>query len=263
MQLNFRDSQQSCAIIKSNKETLMKTPLSTQTTIYPIDQINFSVDEGLVSDLTSFAREEDVPLYTVLLTAYQVLLGRYCKTAEIDVHLYVASAQHHTPTGTVISSEIDENTSFRELLSNVHAALQNASDKSDTTSGDAIPLTKGLQGLRDPQAMASASFAAGFTMDGEANAIGGQDSGYVAPRQTPASTACELVLHLDFSDSKLTGQMLFRDDFFALDTISRFAARFQVLLAGVAQAPDAPLSEPPPRAPRRSRGILYPPAGSL
>lgn len=218
----------------------IKTPLLAQAAAYSFDQINFSFDEGLVSDLTSLARKEDVPLSTVLLTAYQVLLGRYCNTAEIDVNLYVAAAHHHTATGTIISSEINGTTSFRKLLPNVHTALQNASDKSDTISGDAIPLTKRLQGLRDPHAVAFPSFTAGFAMDGEANAIGGQDSGCVVPRQMQASTTCEIELHLDFSDTKLAGQLFFREDFFAPDTMSRFAAHFQVLLAGVAQAPDAP-----------------------
>ncbi len=219
----------------------MKTPLSPKTAISSLGQINFRIDVGLVNALTSFAHEEDVPLDTVLLTAYQILLGRYCNTADIDVYLDTASILQHPASGTVVvSSKIDGAASFNKLLSNVHAALQTVSDKSDTISGDAVPLTKRLQGLRAPHAAAFPNFTAGFTMGGKANPIDGKDSCYVAPGQRPDSAARDLELHLKFSDTnKLEGRLIFREDFFGPDTIHCFSSHFQILLAGVAKAPES------------------------
>ena len=236
----------------------MKATLSTQATTYPLDQIRFRVDAGLANTLTSLAREEDVPLYTVLLTAYQVLLGRHCQTADIDVLLCVASMHQHPGIGTVISYKIDGTTSFRKLLSNVHAAIQSLSAQRDTTYDDTKPSTKCLQGLGDPHAAGFPHFTAVFTLDGEAIPVGVKDSCYVVSGQTPASTGCDLELRLSFPDTnKLEGRILFREDLFAPDTICRFASNFQTLLAGVAKAPDTPAALLPIISQEESDVVLY------
>lgn len=228
----------------------MDASLSTQTNASSFNELNFSIDADLALALTSLAQEEGNSLYPLFLTAYQLLLGRHCNTAKVEV----GGGQHLT----TISSSIEGNASFREAMKKRQAALRDSSAMDNSARTDVRPKPQLLQGLRGPQAAATPYFTASFAMTDETISTDHPDWPYLTPRLGPPSAVSDLELRLTHSKTgEIKGQVVFREDVFELAPISRFVARFQSFLTTIASNPDDATDTLPIMSPEETNTVLY------
>jgi amino acid adenylation domain-containing protein len=106
---------------------------------YRGDTVPFTLSEGLVDDLKSFAQARKVTLSTLLLTAFEVLLYRYSGERDLRVGLPFAG-RRWTDTEhligffvnmLVVRTDLDGDPSFETLLERVSASVLDAQAHQD------------------------------------------------------------------------------------------------------------------------------------
>jgi aspartate racemase len=207
------------------------------------------VDKELSLALRELSRCESVTLFTTLLAAFQVLLGRYSRQQDIVVGVPVAGRTSGELEGViglfentlVLRTDLAGNPTFRELLRRVGETVRGAFAHQETPFEN---LVDELQPERTPNR--SPLFQVRFTLqetpprwhgfDGLASSLLAIDN---------ATTRFDLTLALVTQGESLGGTLEYNTDLFEAATIGRLVGHFQVLLAGIIADPDRRLDELP------------------
>ncbi len=234
-------------------DTASPFPMSIHNTHPSFSQLDFSATVKLTRALTLLSREQGVSLSSLLLTAFQVLLGRYCNSANVDVAVFTRLEQ---TTPVVLGNTVNGDTPFREQTRKTHTTLENISDKTDMSPGEEMPSMGQLQGLQGIHTTTTPVFSASFAMsDEERTPMTHANWRYLI---SGSADLCDLQLIIELSDSgKIDGKLLFRQDFFEADTVSFFAAHLKTLLNGIAVSPHELIALLPVISQEERDTILY------
>ena len=213
---------------------------------YRSGQVPFSLAAGPANRLRELARQEEATLFMVLLSAFQLLLGRYSGQEDITVGSPIANrirVELETLIGffvntLVFRADLAGNPSFREMVRRARRTCLDAYANQD------LPFERLVEELapkRDPSVQPL--FQVLFVMQNT------PQTGEEAARQRAGSTQTilsegagssffDLSLMITEADSGLGGTLSFNVDLFDHATAAGMAKRLGLLLEGVAEQPD-------------------------
>ena len=217
---------------------------------------HFHLSAVLTKQLKALSKETKVSLYTLLLTAYQIILYRYTGQQDIIIGSPVSGRNRadfvdvvgHCVNMLPIRSQIQGAASFNTVLSQTHTTVLEALDYQD------FPFALMVEKLQ-PQREASYSpiFQTSFVLRSE------RELKFLASTQNNSPQAwgglslipyeikqqeAQFDLSLDVmeSGSTLGGMFKYNSDLFAPATIERIQGNFQVLLEAIAKNPQQPIN---------------------
>ena len=228
---------------------------------------------ALVDGLRALARAQSATLYTIFLTAFQVLLHRYSGQEDFCVGSAAASREREEFTETfgylvnaiVLRAQLSatEPQSFLSLLQQTRKRLLGALDRQEYP----FPLlAKELLHDRDPsrppvfQVMFSYQRAQRLSdsaiklMGGAPVAIGGARFSAVPLAQEISEV--DLILEVTEHPTSLDLGIRYNSDLFDAGTIERMAEHFEVLLGGIVSDPGRPISALPLLSSREREQVL-------
>ncbi|HEX4457689.1 MAG TPA: amino acid adenylation domain-containing protein, partial [Polyangia bacterium] len=204
----------------------------------------FRFDSATRARLHELARATGTSPYMVLLTAFKLLLARYCRQDDLVVGTPVANRRRSEVEPLLgcfvntlaIRTRLGGACSFREALALVRASVLGAQAHQDIpfdTLVDHLALVRDVS--RTPL------FQVLFVFDDGASSAPLVASGLrIAPVDVPlATTVFDLTLSLSERDDGFDGALDYNVDIFAGGTIARLAAHLTRLLAAALAAPDA------------------------
>ena len=236
----------------------------------------FRLDARTSRRLSDLARAQGTTLYTVLLSAYQLLLSRYTGQRDLLVGSPVHGRPHAELADTVGSfintavmrARIDPGESFTGLVERaartVPAALRHSAMPLSTLvekmrvprDTSRAPLVQALFTLQRP-AGPQGEAVAGFALGDPSVRLG---LGGVALRPVPLEQPhCQLDLQLTFAEigGELAGLLQFDRDLFSPQAADRMVQHLRTLLAAIAEDPDQPTGLLPVLSPEeRSSALL-------
>ncbi|HEY0602078.1 MAG TPA: amino acid adenylation domain-containing protein, partial [Herpetosiphonaceae bacterium] len=202
---------------------------------------SWAVPAPLVERLQAVSRRERVTLFSLLLTAFQVLLHRYSGQDDILVGVPVAS-RHRTEiehiigffaNTLVVRADVAGNPTFSALLQQIHQTALDAYAHQD------LPFEKLVEELHLERNLSyTPLFQVAFTFQDaplQRLTMPGVDV-EALPLHT-GTAKFDLTLDIEATDSELRCVLEYNTDLFAPTTIARMAAHFQQLLAGIAADP--------------------------
>jgi amino acid adenylation domain-containing protein len=211
------------------------------------DIVPFTVPATVAAALGRLARCHRATPFMVLLAAYAVVLGRWSGRTDVTVGTPVAGRGHDDTQHliglfvdtVVVRADLDGDPTFGELVDRIRGA------SFDAMAHQELPfdrLVEDLAPVRDPAR--TPLFSTMFVWQ-EAGPGGCQAPG-LDVKQVPipfADAKVDLTMSVTPGpDGSLTGALVYATGLFDRGTIERFAAQVEQLLAGVAEAPDTPLS---------------------
>ncbi|HST57474.1 MAG TPA: amino acid adenylation domain-containing protein, partial [Longimicrobium sp.] len=202
--------------------------------------------EGLLERLEALGRREGATLYMVLLSAFQVLLGKYAGTDDIVVGSPIAGrtrAETEPLIGffvntLVLRTELDGDPTFREVVARVRTATLAAYEHQD------VPFERLVAELEPERSMSHAPlFQVLFTLQ---NAGG---SGAALPGLSVRALEIgldaakfDLSLGLEAREGALRGELAYSTDLFDRGTVLRMLGHLERVLEQVAADADQPIS---------------------
>jgi amino acid adenylation domain-containing protein len=217
----------------------------------------FTIDTALTESLKSFAQAEGVTLYTCLVAAFMVLLYRY--TGQIDIAVGCPTAGRNRAklneivgyfvNPVVLRANLADQPPFRTFLNQMRQTVQAAFDHQEypfallverleqTRDPGRTPLFQVLFGFQKGQLLDSQVFGAfGIPVPEVQMRVGGLLFESMSLKQQTARA--DLTVMLAEIGGKLGAGIEYNSDLFDSDTISRMAAHFQMLLAGIVADPE-------------------------
>jgi amino acid adenylation domain-containing protein/non-ribosomal peptide synthase protein (TIGR01720 family) len=220
----------------------------------------------LPPDLTAavrrLAQESDTTLFTCLLAAFQLLLGRLSGQTDIVVGAPVANRTRPELEPLIglfvntlaMRSDLTENEPFRQLLGRVKATTLKAYDHQE------LPFEKLVDELDLPRTLSyNPLIQVLFALQNmPAGGRGAQEGLRVTPVTADSGTSqLDLNLSLVEAGGGLSGGMQYSTDLFEAATLRRMAGSFAALLTGLAADPETRIWELPWLSPaERCQAIL-------
>ena len=214
----------------------------------------FRIDEKLAGDLRELAKTERTTLYTIFLSAFQVLLSKYAGQDEVRVGSPMAGrtrSEFESVVGyfvnpVVLRATLAGNPTFSKFLGRMRQTVHDAITHQDYP----FPLlVERLSPTRDSSR--SPLFQASFVWDKprrgkpSSNGTGGNSGDLslepIAVGQRGAPFDLMLTV-FEFPES-LSASLQYNSDLFNRSTIERMAGHFLVLLDGIAGDPGRRISE--------------------
>ena len=223
----------------------------------------FRLDAALTAQLDAVAQANHTTLFTVLLAAYTILLHRYTAQDQIAVGVPTAGRQPadlaalvgYLVNPVVIRTQLDDDSSFIELLAQVRKTLLDAVAHAEFP----FPLlVERLRPNRDPGT--SPLFQTMFVLqqglpEGELawTALNGVEGTRVRVGELALEAILleqraaqfELALTMVKNSDGLSAALEFNTDLFDVASIERMAGHLSVLLSGIAEQPDRAISQLP------------------
>ncbi|GIJ35211.1 non-ribosomal peptide synthetase [Micromonospora sediminimaris] len=211
------------------------------------DIVPFTVPTSVAAALGRLARAHRATPFMVLLAAYAVVLGRWSGRTDVTVGTPVAGRGHddtHNLIGlfldtVVVRADLEGDPTFGDLVDRVRGAALGAMAHQELPFDQ---LVDDLAPVRDPARTPLFSTMLVWQEAGP----GGFHAPGLDVEQVPipfADAKVDLTLAVaPGPDGTLAGALVYATSLFDRDTIERFAAQVGQLLAGVAAAPDTPLS---------------------
>jgi len=223
---------------------------------------HFAIDPQLSQSLRELSRDENTTLYTVLLAAFQVMLGRYTDGRDLVIGSPAAgrtAAAWRDVIGYFVNpialrGRLHPGATFREHLAAAKTMVQQALAHSDFPFESLVarlqperdpsrpPICQVMFVLQQPHVLED---AARFALQDPAAKIrfAGLDFGaYPLQRRV---TAFDLTLMVVDSKTGLTANLEYNSDLFDATTAARMARHFVTLLKGIVAAPDTRLKALP------------------
>ncbi len=219
-----------------------------------------SLDRQTVDRLHVVARGAGASLFMVMLAAFNALLLRY--TGQDDILLGSPIANRDRPeleaaigfyTNTVVyRTDLSGDPTFRELLHRVRAVAMEVFSYQD------LPFEKVVEAVHPHRELSySPVFQAMFAMQKSPdNALELPGMTFRAVPTASPTSRFDLMFELLEVPSGLQGFLEFNTDLFDTTTAERMLEHFRELVLGVAENPDAQLSELPLLTPSERRRVL-------
>src|SRR5262249_41864095 len=213
--------------------------------------LQFQLSTEVTAGLKQLSQHEGVTLFMTLLAGWQLLLARYSRQPDVVVGSPVANrtrAEVEALIGffvntLVLRTDVNGELRVRELLQRVREVCLGAYAHQD------VPFEMLVEQLQPERNMSHTPlFQVMFTLQttatpGAATAVANQAL-MVSQMGTSSGTAkFDLLLQMSEVQGVLTGQLEFRTDLYEQATISRLAAHYGQLLAGLTAASEKRLWE--------------------
>lgn len=230
----------------------------------------FGLRRDETEQLKKLAGQRGVTLFTLLLTAYKVLLHRYTHQKDVIVGV-PASGRSQSRFAPIVGNFVNPlplrsypsgNKPFTDYLAEVNGALLSALEHQDfpfsltverlqpERIADHWPIYQTLFVLQQAQAGVDADLAQlALGEDGEFSGWGNMQARPLAIQQRVENF--DLKLMAAESPEGLRFSFQYRRDLFTAETVGDWAAQFRRLLMGAAFAPEGRLSELPMLSPDR------------
>jgi thioesterase domain-containing protein len=203
--------------------------------------------------LERICRSEGVTLYALTLSAFNVLLQRYCGTDDIAVTTPVANRKRPETqrllgvivNTIVLRNDLSGDPTFRELLGRVHAATIEAFEHEELPFGHVVDA---VQPDHDEKRFPLSQVMFNYLQRTSSQRITRRQElefGEEHLDSEPVNTRSDLVLHLVERGPGLRGLLNYDGALFDPETIQRMAENFLTLLEEVAADPDRPISQLP------------------
>ncbi len=211
--------------------------------------VDVQLSQSLSKELKQLCLEQEVSLFMLLLSAWQVLLSRYSGQEDIVVGAPIANRTHGETEGLIgffintlaLRSDLSGDPQFSDLLGQVRERTLSAYAHQDLPFEqlvDALELERDLS----RESLVQVMFAWQNAPHGELKL--GELS--LQPVPLEFSTAkFDLTLSMGESEAGLSGALGYRSDLFERETIQRMADHLRMLLEGIVSAPECRLSELP------------------
>ena len=215
----------------------------------PGDYRSFEVDESLSSAIRDLCRREGVTLFMFLLASFHTLLHRYSGQETIAVGSPIANRNRAEVEGLigffvntlVLRADFSEEITFRDLLRQEREATLNAYAHQD------LPFEMIVDALQPERDLShSPLFQVMLVLQNTpVRSRSLPDSGLtLGPVKAHSGTAkFDLTLFMTEEGDRLSGAMEYNTALFDASTVQRMLDHFQVLLSGVVESPDLPLSQ--------------------
>ncbi|MCP3142127.1 non-ribosomal peptide synthase/polyketide synthase [Pyxidicoccus sp. QH1ED-7-1] len=208
---------------------------------------------AISQSLLDLCQREGVTPFMALLSAFQLLLGRYSGQDDVTVGSPIAGRNRAETEGLigffvntlVLRTRLDGAQTYRELLARVRETTLGAYAHQD------VPFEKLVEELQPARDLGrSPLFQVMFTLQnapvpssGEAPAPSGPDL-QVRPLDIPGSTAqFDLSLTLSQSDDGFSGFVSYATDLFDASTVERMVGHLNALVEAAVSAPDRRLRQ--------------------
>ena len=224
--------------------------------------LDLALDIEVISQLKLIAQREQTTLFTVLLTAFQLLLFRYCGQEEILIGSPFAgrtSAQFRSTVGyfvnlVVLRTHLKRNLPFRTVLSHNRQIVLEALEHQDFP----FPLlVEKLHISRTPNQspLFQCSFAYDRIPGGELSFLSALlsnchhtqiDFGPLRVERFPLEeqfAQFDLSLSIFDTNQACVASFQYNTDLFTQETVSRIASHYQQLLIAIAQNPEQPVNQ--------------------
>ena len=206
----------------------------------------FTLPAPLTSRLRALARAEHTTLFGVLLTAYRVLLGRYCRQTDLAIGVPFNNRTIPEVRGIIglvvndvaVRVGTGDDPAFRELVGRVRAEFLDSADHAE------LPFSRVVQELRpDRDLSRNPLFQAAFSLE-EQSSDGIDLAGATITDLSLHRGASAFDLTLVFYDGSdgLSGFLEYDTDLFDTATAERMAGHYALLLQAAAGAPGTRVS---------------------
>ncbi|ELR97036.1 non-ribosomal peptide synthetase [Gloeocapsa sp. PCC 73106] len=207
----------------------------------------FGLAEDLTENLKRLSQQENKTLFTILLTAFKVLLYRYTGQEDIIVGFPIANRNRKETEGLigffvntlVLRSYLSGNQTFRSLLLQVQETVLAAYDHQD------VPFEKLVEELNPERDLSySPLFQVKFRLENAASEEIELPNLTISPlKQANVTTKLDLSLDLYNTPGGIVGAFEYNKDLFTSDRIARMVQHFCQLLASIVDNPDQLISE--------------------
>ena len=211
----------------------------------------FAMERALVERLKALGQSYNASLFMTVLAGFSSLLARYSRQDTIVVGSPIANRQRkelEPLIGFFVNSlalriECGEEPSGSDLITQVRDTCLAAYRHQDA------PFERLVEALQPERNL---SFSPLFQVmlilqnqnDSRADLHIG-DLHITAMPQNAATSMFDLTLKLEETEAGIAGELEYNTDLFDAATMSRFASQYRILLAGMAAAPEMPLSRLP------------------
>ena len=210
---------------------------------------SLDLSPAMLSALEELSRQENVTLFTTLLTAFYVLL--YCHTGQEDINVgspIIGRSRVETEqligffiNHLVLRGDLSGNPGFQDLLGRVRETVLDAQSNQD------VPFEKIVEALQPERSLAQTALCqAVFRIENVQQITGSFElPGLTITPFTVASTTTEfdLIFSLANHGGRMSGTMIYSADLFEAATIKRMLGHFQQLLEGIIEDPLQSLRE--------------------
>lgn len=224
--------------------------------------LGFTIDEDLMDQVGDFAKAQNVTLFTALMSAYEILLHRYCQQEDIVIGVPLAGRNQPDLQGVVgyfvnpvpIRSNIDENPTISEYLETNRDQLNGALENQQ------YPLARIVDNLKTPRDPGrSPLFQVAFSMErvpgideqGIAVFMIGQgghtfhvgDLSMETVDITTRQGQFEITLVVEEAEGGLFGCWQYNQDLFDEETIVELNGLYKQVLRQMVENPEATVGE--------------------
>jgi len=217
---------------------------------YQGTQQPLTLSPELAAALKTLSARSNVTLFTLLLTAFKVLLHRYSQQTDIVVGSDIANRDRIETEGLigllvntlVLRSDLSGNPRFCDLLAQVRETVLGALAHQD------LPFEKLVEVLNPDRHLSQMMplFQAKLDLQ-QARVRPLELAGITLERYPLADQSAKYELRFNLQDTEqgISGQVEYSTDLFDAATIAHMVEHFQMLLAGIVADPTSRLSELP------------------
>ncbi|MEL7244852.1 MAG: amino acid adenylation domain-containing protein, partial [Cyanobacteria bacterium J06573_2] len=221
-----------------------------------------SLSQSLSAKLKKLSAQSGVTLFTMLLTAFQVLLHRYTHQDDIVVGTDIANRDRTEVepligllvNTLVLRTDVSQNPTFRELLQRVREVVLGAFAHKD------LPFEKLVEILNPNRDFSQMMPLFQVKFDLQLATVKPLElNGLTVERDSYEQEFVKYELRLNLQDTEtgISGQVEYSSDLFDEETISRLVEHFRVLLEGIVENPDCQIGYLPLLTEAESKQILW------
>ena len=207
----------------------------------------FRLDQTIVTELRQLAREERMTLFTVLLASFQVWLYRYTGQTDLIVGTPLADRDRPEVQSLIgyflnmlpIRSQLESDTSFRQVLRQIHQTIWNAFSHADLPFEQMVELAaKQREPGRNP------IYQVMFVLLEESVGDFKLGSSTVVPLDVPTRTSKnDLTLDIQATGEEWVCRFEYATDLFSTEAVARMADHFTELLRSIVKEADIPIGQ--------------------
>ncbi|MEO1375494.1 MAG: condensation domain-containing protein, partial [Cyanobacteria bacterium J06635_10] len=221
-----------------------------------------SLSQELSEKLKNLSAKSGVTLFTMLLTAFQVLLHRYTHQDDIVVGTDIANRDRTEVEALiglfvntlVLRTDVSQNPTFRELLQRVKEVVLGAFAHKDLPFEKLVEILNPNRDFSQMMPLFQVKFDLQLATVKPLNL-----RALMVERQTYKQEFVKYELRLNLQDTEtgISGQVEYSSDLFDEKTIVRFVEHFRVLLEGIVENPDSQIGYLPLLSEAESQQILW------